>query len=652
MEQELQPFDNITDEHAIVELFRDVVETSQDLIFQCDIEGRYTYLNPAWERTFGYSIPEMLGKKFTEFQDPQVAARDRIEFSHILQGNVVQGFETVHKSKNGKPINLRFFAKHVRNVAGEIIGTRGIAQDITEQKLTEENLRLHQHELDMQNDELRSTQKELETSRARYFSLYDQAPVGYCTLSEKGLILEANLTASTLLGETRGALSQQPITRFIFIDDQDIFYLHRKRLFATANPQACELRMNRSNASPLWVRMNATLAQFPDGQPVCRIVISDITHRKIAELQRETALAQLQQSEARYMAIIEEQTELVCRYLPDGRLSFVNEAYARYFGQNRQDIMNRNYIPNIPESELPSIQEHLAGITPQNPLAEFEHMVIMPDLCERRQHWIHRGIYSPEGKLLETQAVGRDITQNYFTEQERERLLEELARKNEDLERFTYTASHDLKSPLFTIQGLAHEVEMCLAENDLDAIKDYLSHIQKVAQKMGGMLQDLIQLARVGQSAIALKPVALTGVLGDVRDALAGALTHNNVALEISTTLPTILGCPTRLGQLFQNLIENAIKFRCAEGTPIIDIGCNETPSHWNLYVKDNGLGIAPAHQKSIFGLFSKLNPKSEGSGIGLALVNSIARIHRAQIEVESAGEGLGCTFWIHFPKR
>ncbi len=144
-------------------------------------------------------------------------------------------------------------------------------------------LRVHQIELEMQNEELRRTQRELEASRIRYFDLYDLAPMGYFTISEQGLILEGNLTAAGLLGVSRSALVKRRLTAFVLPEDQDIYYLHRKLLFETGAPQVCEFRMLRANASPFWVRMVATAAQDADGAPVCRAVMSDITDRKRAE---------------------------------------------------------------------------------------------------------------------------------------------------------------------------------------------------------------------------------------------------------------------------------------------------------------------------------------------------------------------------------
>jgi PAS domain S-box-containing protein len=145
-------------------------------------------------------------------------------------------------------------------------------------------LRVHQVELEMQNEELRRAQEALEVSRARYFDLYDMAPVGYLTISAKGLILEANLTAATLLREKRGALPKQLLSGFVLPEDQEIYYLFRKQLFKTGATQACVLRIVRKDASPFWARMEATVT--PDAATdaiVARVVLSDITELKQAE---------------------------------------------------------------------------------------------------------------------------------------------------------------------------------------------------------------------------------------------------------------------------------------------------------------------------------------------------------------------------------
>ncbi len=144
-------------------------------------------------------------------------------------------------------------------------------------------LQVHQVELEMQNDELRRTQTELDDARARYFDLYDLAPIGYCTISEEGLILEANFTVATLLGVPKKALLRQPITRFIYREDQDIYYLHRKKLVETGGAQSCELRMLKTDGAPFWAYLEATATRGDGDAPVCRVVLNDISERKQAE---------------------------------------------------------------------------------------------------------------------------------------------------------------------------------------------------------------------------------------------------------------------------------------------------------------------------------------------------------------------------------
>ena len=161
-------------------------------------------------------------------------------------------------------------------------------------------LQVHQIELEMQNEELRRAQGELEASRARYFDLFDLAPVGYFTLSEQGLILEANLTAAGLLGVERRDLVKKPLTRFILPEDQDIYYRHRKQLFETGAPQVYDLRMLRADAAPFWARLETTEAQDADGAPVCRAVMSDITARK----QAEEKLAELDRRKDQFLAML------------------------------------------------------------------------------------------------------------------------------------------------------------------------------------------------------------------------------------------------------------------------------------------------------------------------------------------------------------
>jgi PAS domain S-box-containing protein len=225
-----------------------------------------------------------------------------------------------------------------------------------EQRHLLHELQVHQIELTMQNEALHQTQEELESSRMRYFNLYDLAPMAYFTLSEEGLILEANLTASSLLGLARSALVQKPLTRFIFREDQDLYYHHRQQLFKTGAAQVCELRLLKKDSSLFWARLESTVTQDSEsgdtGVTLCPTVISDITERKQAE-------EALRTSEARYRLLVENANEVIV-VAQDGMLKFVNRMTVELFGYSEQELTSRPFPEFVhPNDRGMVVERHL-----------------------------------------------------------------------------------------------------------------------------------------------------------------------------------------------------------------------------------------------------------------------------------------------------
>jgi PAS domain S-box-containing protein len=225
------------------------------------------------------------------------------------------------------------------------------------------------------------------------------------------MIREANLTAASLLGVERGRLLNLPFSSFIALDDQDVFYLHRKKLLETGEKQSYELRLLKKDG-PLFHALLETAVNpegfDPPGQ--YRITISDISLRKEAELD------QLRQLKDRYRAIVMDQNDLICRFDPQGRLTFVNDAYCRYFGVNHKEILGTNFLPNIYEEDLPLVQNHFKNLTRLNPEKTIEHRVRLSDGKVYWQQWCGRALYDRDGKVIEYQAVGRDISKLKETE--------------------------------------------------------------------------------------------------------------------------------------------------------------------------------------------------------------------------------------------
>jgi signal transduction histidine kinase len=233
---------------------------------------------------------------------------------------------------------------------------------------------------------------------------------------------------------------------------------------------------------------------------------------------------------------------------------------------------------------------------------------------------------------------------------EQKRSQAELEAKIAELERFTYTVSHDLKSPLITIQGFLAEIERDCGQGRFDRISGDLERIRKAAQRMQQLLDELLELARIGRIA---NPPAEVSLADLVREALAfvtGRIKQANITVDVAADLPGVYGDRHRLVEVLQNLIDNAAKFMGAQAAPRIEIGGRLEGNLAMCYVRDNGMGIESRYYDRIFGLFDKLDAHSEGTGVGLAVVKRIIEIHGGRIWVESAGAGCGSTFCFTLP--
>ncbi|MBU1054949.1 MAG: PAS domain-containing protein [Proteobacteria bacterium] len=227
-----------------------------------------------------------------------------------------------------------------------------LSAEETQQILHE--LLVHQIELEMQNDELRRVQVELGAAGARYFDLYDLAPVGYVTISEKGVILEANLTAANLLGITHGEMIKQLFSRFILKENQDIYYLHRKKLFEaySANkeqdtePQAYELQMEKNDNTKFWAHLTVTISHNADCTPVCRITINDITRLKQAE---EDATMLALEWESTFNA----SNDIFWILDNDQRILRLNKAAEKFFHHTCQDLIGKHCFEVVHKTSHP-----------------------------------------------------------------------------------------------------------------------------------------------------------------------------------------------------------------------------------------------------------------------------------------------------------
>ena len=221
----------------------------------------------------------------------------------------------------------------------------------------------------------------------------------------------------------------------------------------------------------------------------------------------------------------------------------------------------------------------------------------------------------------------------------------ELIRMNSELERFAYTVSHDLKSPIITIKGFTGSLEKDLLSGNYQRMAEDLKRVSDAADKMNELLCDLLELSTIGRAINKPEPEDMNLLVDDVLAQLAGPLKNSNLKVAVQTGLPKVLCDRRRMAEVLQNLVENAINYSGDQPEPRIEIGVRQEAGENIFFVQDNGIGIDKKYHQLIFGLFNKLDAESEGTGVGLALVKRIIEVHGGRVWVESEGEGMGSRF-------
>jgi signal transduction histidine kinase len=234
----------------------------------------------------------------------------------------------------------------------------------------------------------------------------------------------------------------------------------------------------------------------------------------------------------------------------------------------------------------------------------------------------------------------------------RKELIAELESKNAELERFTYTVSHDLKSPLFTIRGFLGYLERDALSGNQERLKADIQRISDATDKMQRLLNELLELSRIGRVKNESQTIRFGELAREVLDLVQGRMMERSIVVHIDENLPTVFGDRQRLVEVLQNLLDNAAKFMGDQKEPRIEIGQRgELDGMYILYVRDNGMGIQPEHYERVFGLFNKLDPLADGTGIGLAIVKRIVEVHGGRIWVESE-MGKGSAFYFTLPEQ
>lgn len=735
------------------EQLRLLLENMEDTISRHLPDSTIIYVSPSCQSLIGYTPEELVNTRAADNVHPDDLQATLATINEAVERH--DGHYRVQhrmKRKEGGYVWVETAGRLLYGPNGPLREIQCVVRDITERKRAEEALR--------ENED-------------QYRTLVNHAPVVLWTSDEQGNTSFISSTVEQVYGYTpREILDAGDRLWFGRIHREDLarVKVSYAATIERGEPFDIEYRIQRRDGKWIWIRDRAIRNQEVDGRLRVDGVFSDVTDRKRAEeAQRE--------SEERYRAIAEDMPVLVCRFLPDGEITYVNEAYCRCFQKTSQELVGRTFLSLIPETDREAVMAGISALTVESPTQSHEHPVIAPDGDIRWQRWTNRALFDAQGKPVAYQSIGEDVTERKRAEEQlrkmnmenelilstagegiygldlngnttfvnpaaakmigwdpkellglnqhsvlhhtkedgspypsaecpiyaayrdgtihrvdnevfwrkdgsnfsveyvstpmrnlageiegavvvfsdiserkqaeeaRDGLIAKLESQNAELERFTYTVSHDLKSPLITIKGFVGMLRQDLPEADSGPVADDLSRISNAADKMDQLLQDLLELSRIGRLINPPEDVSMDELAHEARELVHGQAEQAGVQVEISPDLPVVFGDRVRLLEVLQNLIDNAVKHMGDQSRPRVEIGSRRDGNQTVCYVRDNGIGIDPCYHEKIFGLFDQLDQSIDGSGIGLALARRIIEVHGGRIWVESEGVGHGSTF-------
>lgn len=357
----------------------------------------------------------------------------------------------------------------------------------------------------------------------------------------------------------------------------------------------------------------------------------------------------LRKSETHYRAVVEDQTELICRFLPDGTLTFVNGAYCRFFQRSPRELIGHSFWPLIPSEGHQAVRDFLASITPNHPVAIREHKVLAPGGEVRWQHWRDRGFFDEHGRVVEFQAVGSDITDRKQAEEARRSLAH--AARLALVGELTASIAHEVNQPLGAILSNADAAEMLLDSSPvpLDEIRHILSDIRKDdirASEVIRRIRTLVQ-KRVTES----QPLNLNNEIAEVLGFVRAEASRRGIVIDtaLAENLPEVRGDKIQLQQVLLNLLVNGMESMTeVVGARRLSVKtCLHENSTVAITVADSGIGIPPHQLPRLFQHF--FSTKEDGMGLGLSIARSLVEAHGGTISAENNTSG-GATFRLVVP--
>lgn len=552
-------------------------------------------------------------------------------------------------------------------------------------------LEVHQIELEMQNEELRRTQVQLEESRSRYSDLYDFAPIGYFVFDSNGLILEVNLSGATLLGVERSYLVKKPFFSYISRDDRNLFYLHRKKSLEAKTKQTCEIRLVRKDGSQLYALLDTVaIENSKDNSIHLRTTVTDITERKDAEeelknitttLKQNIQKIQLDESRLQALLILNQLKEASTQELIDFvleeavKLTKSKNGYLKIINKDQTIMTIHSWSMNKMKQSVYVEKTGLLSekIQPKEAVVIDDSVDVSPfksgkyeELGEVTRHIDI--LVADDERIVATAGVGnkteeyddsdtRQLTlllQGMWKLMQRKLAVEQLKKTMEAKSQFVSMASHELRTPLTSIkEGIRLVLQGKSSQLD-DKQKKFLGLAQRNVDRLARLINNVLDFQKLdsGKIDFNIQENDANEVIREIKETTATLANDKKLSLitELDENLPIVKFNRDKIMQVLMNLVNNAIKFTDQGGVTITSAKEGKTI---RISVQDTGPGIKEEDLPRLFHEFEQLtdisNRKPGGSGLGLVISKKIIERHNGKIWAESEC-GKGTTFHFVLP--
>lgn len=397
-----------------------------------------------------------------------------------------------------------------------------------------------------------------------------------------------------------------------------------------------DIHLYRKDGSATWVSVNARLLYDENGQAAgIEGVIRDIDQRKHDE-------QDLIESHNLIQALLDASSEAIMLFTPDGTLLSINTVMSRRFGKDANSLIGSCLWDLFPP-EVSAVRNAAC----QRVVASGQPAHLTDQRGERTFRNAIYPVFNATGAVDKVAVFSSDITQEVQAAEEIKRYVAEIEQSNRDLESFAFAASHDLREPLRMIGSFTDLLEARIKDLLDDEGRDYLGYIKSGVSRLGVLIRDLLDYARIGQHEVIPQEVDMAALAQRVWSDCKVAVEESGATLTLTTPLPTVYGYELLIERLVSNLFTNALRYRHPDRPPQITLGCQEGGAAW--YVRDNGQGIDPKYHQRIFVMFQRLGggwQSDSGSGLGLAIVQRVVERHSGRLWVESSA-GDGATFYF-----